>query len=66
MNFNALKEKIPAYAMDYISRIRTQNKSGIISDKELNDRASAYTTALCDAGVITDRERQRLYIYCTL
>lgn len=29
-------------------------------------RAGAYTQALCDAGIITERERQMLFIYTTV
>ena len=66
MTIDELITKKPNYLANYIHDIKSKYKAGIISEKELNDKASAYTKALCDAGILTDRERTRIYIYCTL
>ena len=41
-------------------------KNEILDDKTARKMASEYLFGLCDAGLITDRDRMKLFVYCTL
>ena len=66
MTTKDLIEKIPANVLEHISNIKKQRNTGLITDKSANEKVSEYLHGLCDAGLITDRERGQLFVYCTL
>ena len=59
-------ERMPKGIMDHINGIKEQRKKEILDDKTASKAANEYLSGLRDAGLITDRERMKLYIYCTL
>ena len=57
-------KKLPHHALEHIERLRTNYKR---CQNETNRLASYnYTLGLKDAGLITDKERQCLFIYTTI
>lgn len=66
MRTKDLIEKMPTIVMNHIDSIKKQRNTGLITDKSASEKANEYLHGLCDAGLITDRERGQLYIYCTL
>lgn len=59
-------EKMPTKVMQHIKSIKEQRNTGLITYKSANEKASEYLHGLCDAGLITDRERGKLFVYCTM
>ena len=66
MNTKELLESLPNNVQTYIDSLKWQRKNNIINDSLLHNLASGYTHGLCDAGLITDRQRGMLFIYITL
>jgi hypothetical protein len=65
MRVNELVEKQPEQIQRRLQEFKEMRN--IDSRRaEARHRAGAYTQALCDAGIITDKERQQLFIYTTL
>ena len=58
-----VRRQIEVYRKDY-SEAKKYDKHWILD--ETRARASAYCKGLMDAGLITDRERQMLFIYTTV
>ena len=58
-----VRGQIEVYRKDY-NEAKRYDKRWIMN--ETMARASAYCKGLMDAGLITDRERQLLYIYTTV
>lgn len=57
-------EKLPRIALVHLERLRNNSKR---CRNETNRLASYnYTLGLCDAGLITERERMALFIYTTI
>lgn len=68
MRIRELIEKLPTNVMKEIERIRKEYKLHK-DDKCENGNCKAgywYTKGLSDAGLITERERQLLFIYTTV
>ena len=63
-----VKEVLQAQSGTVQNRIKEYQKmaQNDSTRTEARHRAAAYTQALCDAGIITDRERQQLFIYTTV
>ena len=54
-------EKLPDHVLNHIERLRADHKRNHDNTASYN-----YTLGLHDAGLITDRERQILFIYTTV
>lgn len=61
-----LLEKMPKEVLDNVELMRGSFRNFPDRRETVRNRAAGYTCALRDAGLITDRERQLLYIYITV
>lgn len=59
-------EKMPKNVRTELENIRKARKNGCMTDNEARQRAAGYTQGLYDGGLITERERQKLFIYTTV
>lgn len=71
MNTRETYNKMPEVVRNKIDDIKRRNKIAKEADRwherrRISAEASGYFTGLRDAGLITERERQILYIYATI
>ena len=59
-------ENLPATVRAHIESIRKDYKNETIRQDETRKHAYGYTLGLRDGGLITERQRQLLFIYCTM
>ena len=62
-------ERMPKHVVDYLEHLRSDyNMDGFnyAHKAATRNRAAGYTLGLRDAGLITERERQILFIYTTV
>lgn len=59
-------EKLPANVRDHIESIRKDYKNNGLRKDDTRMHAYGYTLGLRDGGLITERQRQILYVYCTV
>lgn len=61
-----LLDKLPQNVRGNVERVRKTMKNLPYKRDEISERAAGYAAGLRDAGLITERERQLLFIYMTL
>lgn len=61
-----LIERLPRNVVESVEELRKDNKNSAISKDETRARLSGYCKGLRDAGLITERERQILFVYGTV
>ena len=61
-----LLNKLPAHVVEQMNQIRKDYKNPALNKDEVRNMNYGYTKGLRDAGLITERERQILYIYGTV
>lgn len=59
-------DRMPKNVIYKLDDIKARRKNGYWNWKEANARAYEYTLGLMDAGFITDKERQILFLYTTV
>lgn len=59
-----LLDKLPVGVLNGIERIKSEYKNG--KKSETRKELSGYVRALRDVGLITERERQILFVYATI
>ena len=59
-------EKLPANIRTALERLKKDYKNEALQTDEVRKEIYGYTNALRDGGIITERQRQLLYCYCTL
>ena len=60
-----LLTKLPNNVKEYSEKLKREYKGEVFNKKETRERAAGYCAGLRDGGLITDRERQILFIYIT-
>lgn len=58
--------KIPANVRAALEQLRKDYKNDALNTDESRSRSAGYVQGLRDAGLITERERQILFIYTTV
>lgn len=58
--------KIPANVRAALEQLRKDYKNDALNKGESRNRSAGYVQGLRDAGLITERERQILFIYTTV
>lgn len=70
MTTRELIDKLPTNVRAKIEELKKTFKLFPVTDwhkhNEVRATINGYTRGLCDAGLITERERQILYVYTTL
>ena len=62
-------EKLPPNVREKIEAFRRERKGfegDYLRQDLIRERAGGYTQGLCDGGLLTDRERQIVFIYTTV
>ena len=58
--------RMPENVRRNLEGLRHEYKSGVVSKDEVRAKAAWYVKGLRDAGLITERERGKLFIYTTV
>lgn len=61
-----LISRLPSNVVASVEDIRKDYKNPVLSKDETRARLAGYVKGLCDAGLITERERQILFVYGTV
>ncbi len=58
--------RLPANVLSYVEECRKAYKNPVLDKDEVRARLAGYVMGLRDAGLITERERQILFVYGTV
>lgn len=58
--------KLPTHIVYKLEEFRKDYKNTALQKDETRARAAGYVMGLRDAGIISERERQILFVYCTV
>ena len=58
--------KMPKRVVDALNQLRKDYYNNALNADEVRKESYGYTKGLRDAGIITERERQVLFIYTTI
>ena len=58
--------RMPVHVVERLESFRAEHKNPALNRDETRKAFYGYTLGLKDAGLITERERQILYVYCTV